>query len=254
MAAFYGQISRYYDVENEAFTADLPLYVELAEEVGDPILEIGCGSGRVLLHLAQAGYNVTGLDPSEEMLNLARRKLKSLPHIEDRVQLLSKKVEEFDGGKFPLILLTYNMLMHFTRQEAQIEVLQNLREHLTDDGLIVIHMPNAGERYTFEDEENLVLERMFVMPDTNNLVMQQSIRSIDRVAQKLTVSWIYDEVTQDNILRRTVASQELRYIFPAEMKLLLQVCGLKAEKWYGDFEGSEFADGCEEMIVLARKL
>lgn len=254
MASFYGQISHYYEVENTAFTADLPLYDQLAEIEGEPILEVGCGTGRVLLYLAQAGYQITGIDPSAEMLDVARRKLKSLPHLADKVTLIEAEIQKFDGGQFPLILLTYNMLMHFTRQEAQIGVLKKLASHLTDDGLMVIHLPNTSEHYTVEDEENLVLERMFTMPDTGNLVMQHSIRSLDRVGQRLNVSWVYDEITEGNILRRTVASQELRYIFPAELTLMLQLCGLQAETWYGDYEGGEFEDGCEQMIVLVRKI
>ena len=60
----YAEIGSFYDLEHASFDADLELYRNVAAAVGDPILELGCGSGRVLVPLAEMGFRVTGLDSS----------------------------------------------------------------------------------------------------------------------------------------------------------------------------------------------
>src|SRR5260221_735552 len=73
---FYNTIARYYDAENENMTGDLELYSALAEESGGPILDVGCGTGRIMLHLAGDGHQVFGVDTSSAMLERARLKAK----------------------------------------------------------------------------------------------------------------------------------------------------------------------------------
>jgi len=73
----YAALARYYDLENADFTEDLDYWLELADEAGDPILELGCGTGRVLLNLARRGHAVTGLDNSPEMLARLHAKLEA---------------------------------------------------------------------------------------------------------------------------------------------------------------------------------
>ena len=62
-------IAQYYDLIFGGYDEDLPMWQKLAEEAGGPLLEIGCGTGRLLLPLAQAGYTITGLDLSEVALD-----------------------------------------------------------------------------------------------------------------------------------------------------------------------------------------
>src|SRR5260370_41347447 len=71
----YGLIAPFYDVEHARFDEDIDLYMNFAELRGGPLLELACGSGRLLLPLAQAGYEVTGVDTSASMLALARNAL-----------------------------------------------------------------------------------------------------------------------------------------------------------------------------------
>jgi SAM-dependent methyltransferase len=249
---FYDTIARFYDAENEFFTADLPLYLEMAEEYGDPILDIGCGTGRVLLHLAQAGYQMVGVDPSVEMLALAKRKLQVLPDVAAQVKLIEVGILEYTAATpFPLILLPYNAFMHFRTPNEQLKVLQHLQKLLTPDGVIVIDLPNAGEAYASENDSGLVLERSFIEPQSGHLVMQQSVSEIDRIQQTLHITWIYDEITADRSLKRTVAPLVLRYVFAAELKLLLQLAHLHPIATYGDYERGALIDGCERLIVIA---
>ena len=76
----YAELPELYDLEHAGFTEDIELYLRLAEVVGDPILELGCGTGRVLAPLAAAGHRVTGIDRSRPMLDRARSAL----HVRDK--------------------------------------------------------------------------------------------------------------------------------------------------------------------------
>jgi cyclopropane fatty-acyl-phospholipid synthase-like methyltransferase len=68
----YAAIAALYDLEHGEYDADLDLYLSLALATGDPVLELGCGSGRLLVPLAEAGHRVTGVDQSRPMLERAR--------------------------------------------------------------------------------------------------------------------------------------------------------------------------------------
>ena len=64
------QSSEFYDYHNKR--GDVKFYVDFAVESGGPVLELGCGTGRILIPTARAGVNITGLEKSEEMLKICR--------------------------------------------------------------------------------------------------------------------------------------------------------------------------------------
>src|SRR5262249_33428356 len=202
------------------------------------------GTGRVILHLAMQGYQVAGLDFSVAMLERARRKLKGRVDLQDQITLHQGSALTYDlPGSYRLILIPYNTLTHFGTPGDQRAVLGRLAKILDDDGLLVIDLPNAGDTFATLDDGAVTFERSFVEPESGNLVMQQSVSSINRVEQLQNITWIYDEIGSDNMVRRTVAPLTVRYIFPVEMDLLLEVNGLRRVERYGDYDSSPFEDG-----------
>jgi SAM-dependent methyltransferase len=254
MPGFYATIARFYDAENADKTDDLAFYSELAAEYGDPILDVGCGTGRVMLHLAQEGYQVHGIDNEAAMLERAKLKLDGAPHgLRDRLTFYLGDVLTYElDQQFKLALLPYNGLMHFHRQETQLALLRRLRQWTLPDGLLVLDLPNAGETFASQDSEALTLERTFIEPETGHLVMQQAVSLLDRVEQLMRVTWIYDEITGEGAIKRTVAPILFRYYFCPEVQLLLSQTGFEVQDVYGDVDGSPFEDGCPRMIVLAK--
>lgn len=251
--SFYSTVARFYDAENADKTDDIAFYLELAEDHSDPILDIGCGSGRVVLPLAQAGYRVHGIDNNQAMLQRAQDRVGSQA---DRYASLTLHegdilTSALPDVKFGLVLLTYNMLMHFHQQTQQLNLLRRLHEATANDGLLVIDLPNAGEMFATPDSDALTLERTFVEPETGHMVMQQAVTTLDRATQFMRVQWVYDEITDDGSVRRTVAPTLFRYFFPYEVQLLLKLTGWRVEQLYGDVDGSPFEDGCPRMVVLA---
>lgn len=255
MSAFYTSIARFYDAETGGKTDDLRLYQRLAAQYPGDVLDVGCGTGRVLIHLAQAGCRAHGIDSDAAMLERLARKLRGLPHLQDHISYAHADALRYDCAReFGLILLSYNALMHFHEQESQIALLRRLRGWLADEGRLVIDLPNAGDAFAAQDTDALTLERTFLEPESGHQVMLQSVSCLDRVTQILHVDWIYDEMDGEGRVRRIVAPHRLRYFFLPELTLLLKLCGFAVDGVYGDADGARFEDGCERMIALAGKL
>jgi SAM-dependent methyltransferase len=253
MGGFYSTIAHYYDAENADKKDDLRLYLALAGKYGGPILEVGCGTGRVMIPLAQEGYQVHGIDSVQAMLDIAERRRSASPTLMKHMVLHHGDVLTYDLDKtFPLVLVPYNGLMHFRDQATQIAVLERLYAWSAQDGLLVLDLPNAGDVFATQETDSVMYERTFLEPQTGHMVMQQSVSYLDRVEQLLSVTWIYDEITGDGLVKRTIAPHVLYYYFYSELKLLLERTGFVVDAVYGDTDNGPFEDGCERMIVCAK--
>lgn len=253
MTAFYETIARYYDAEIGGRTDDLQLYSRLADEYGGPIFDVGCGTGRVLLHLAQEGYHVHGIDDSRAMLDRLDNKLAAMPHLADYVSYTEGDVLTSESDQqYKLTLLTYNALMHFHTQPIQIMLLDRLHAITDPDGLLVLDLPNAGDIFATQETDAILLDREFIEPETGHLIMLSSHSYLDRVTQLLHVTWIYDEIAGDGTLKRLRVPHVMRYVFFPELKLLLERCHFEVVGVYGSTDEDPFEDGAERMIVYAK--
>jgi SAM-dependent methyltransferase len=123
---------------------DLGFYLGLAEEADGPVLELACGTGRVLLPLARAGHEVTGLDLSPHMLAEARRRLAAEPpEVRARVSLIDGTMCRFDlARRFALILIPFRAFQALLTREEQRGCLECSREHLQPEGRLVVDVFN----------------------------------------------------------------------------------------------------------------
>lgn len=247
----YARLARYYDLENADFTEDLDFWLALAADYGGPLLELGCGTGRVLLNLARRGHTITGVDNSPEMLARLQAKLQaaSRQHLPTPPTIVQADFLQLDLGQtFKLALMPFNTFLHLLTLEDQLTTLGHIRRHLAPGGALVLDMPNPGAAYATQ-EMGLTLEREF--SDGPNTVQQFSSVRLDRAAQLAHISWLYDAVTPEGQLHRTLVPLTLRYTFPGEMRLLLERTGFQRLHLYGDYDQSPFADESARMIVVA---
>mgnify|MGYP005839907105 CR=1 FL=1 len=253
MSGFYATIARYYDAEHHDKDEDLDFYRDLAEEYGKSAFIIGVGTGRIALALAEAGCDVVGLDNEPAMLERAQQKLEGASaSVRNRLSLVRADALTFSlDRQFRLAIIPYNTLMHFHDFEAHFGLLQRCRAWVEAGGALAIDLPNAGESFAAQDTGAVTLERMFLDRETGHLIMQHSVATLDRVTQMMHVTWIYDEVEADHTVRRTIAPVINRYFFYPELRLLLERAGFRVESVAGDFDGSEYTDGCPRMIVTA---
>lgn len=138
-AALYdGFIADYYDESPmvRGRTRDVSFYRDAVHEFGDPVLELGCGTGRIALALAAAGHRVTGLDISERMLERCNQKRAGLPReARERVHLVQGDMTRFDlGEKFRVVIIPFRPMQHLLELDEQISCLESVRGHLWAEG------------------------------------------------------------------------------------------------------------------------
>lgn len=249
----YEQIAPYYDLVHTDLTADIGFVLTLASRAAGPILELGCGSGRLLLPLARAGHAVTGLDNSPAMLARARQRLAAESEaVGERVRLIEADMTDFEiDGRYALIIIPYNTLMHL-EPARMTAVFKQVRRHLQMGGRLFIDVINPLAAAQTPDDHLLTLERCLVDPDTGNLIVQMASSWPDPSAQVLHITWLYDtSPAAGGPVHRTVVQAQYHYLYPHELELLLEPAGLKLQALYGDYNQLPFGEESARLLALA---
>ena len=245
--------ARFFDADYAGYLDDLPLLEAYAQRAGSPLLELGCGTGRLLIPLAEAGYRVTGVDLSPEMLRIARAKARGSrcrrKRHADRGRLCGRSARR----SYRLAFVVMNSFLHLDTQERQLAALRHWREHLAPGGLLVIDVfhPDVTQLAGFDGR--LEWDKTWNDPETGATVMKWLTRTVDLAEQTLHVTLIYDEVAADGSLRRTLVPFETRYLWRFEAELLLGKAGFTLEALYGDWDANPFESASDRMILVARR-
>jgi len=254
----YDQIARFYDLTHAGLTADIDTILALAGQQGGPILELGCGSGRLLLPLARAGYAVTGVDNSVEMLARARRHLDAEPEaVQAQVTLVEADMESFKlaghEGRFTLAIIAYNTLMHLATSEVK-ATFKRAARYLRAGGRLFLDLSNPLAVAQTPDDRSLTLERALPDPETGEIILQLSSNHLDEAAQTLYITWIYDvSPAAGGPVQRTVARAAYRYFYPHQLELLLAESGFRLESLAGDYGQAPLAEDSPRLLVTAVK-
>lgn len=250
----YETLARYYDQIHASLTADLPYVLKLAEEQGGPLLELGSGTGRLLFPLAEAGFQVTGIDNSPQMLRIARQRLAKMPPaVRQAATLLEEDMldltQETTTTRFALALLSYNTLLHFPEADAG-RLLRGAARLLQPGGLLFIDMANPFLITAADYAGDPVLETSFIDEVSGERVEQWSRSSLDTQTQTLTVSWLFRP--HDDQSETQAVKIEYHYLYPHQVILLLQQAGFSPQKVLGSYTGAPFAEDSERLLLLAR--
>jgi SAM-dependent methyltransferase len=228
---------------------DLPFWLDLAARKGDAILELGCGSGRVLLGLAQAGYRVLGLDRDMEMLKFLRRNTPA--DLVRQVDIFQADMTAFHLGKqFELIILpcnTYSMLSSAQREAA----LTRVRQHLQPDGLFVASVPNPGLLRRLPRRSDPEIEETFPHPLDGEPVQVSS--AWERTPSEFRLTWIYDHLQPDGQVERFTAHANHTLAGVSAYREELSRAGMYLEAQFGDFNNSPYKTDSSNYIFIARK-
>lgn len=248
--------SEFYDYH--AKRGDVEFYVDFEKESGGSVLEVGCGTGRLLIPTARAGVHITGLDNSEEMLEICRRKLDDeSSEVKGRVNLIHGDMRNFDLGiEFSLVTIPFGPFNCLVSVEEQVSCLNCIRAHLDDGGALVADLwyPNLRELSESEHGAEIVPPTPFHMRDGRNVTWGIRNTSVDYNRQIIHEEMFYNVSHPDGREERLVYPTPMRFFFRYEVEHLLIRTGFRIEVVYAGFGKEPFGDHYpSELIFFARK-
>jgi len=240
----YASIAEYYDhVGIYRDRPDIDFWVDAAREAGSPVLELGCGSGRVLIPTARAGIEIVGLDASPSMLATCRARLgDEPPEVRARATLVEGDMRNFDlGRRFTLVTLPFRPFQHLETVEDQLACLASVRRSLLPGGRLIFDLFNPSlEGLTQPVGVESLPESEFTMPDGRRVARRFCITSQDRAAQVNQVQLIYDVIHPDGRNERQIQAIAMRYLFRYEAEHLLVRAGFKVLALYSGYDKRPF--------------
>lgn len=249
-----------YDAQYWGYTEDIAFYAEEASKAAGPVLELACGTGRVLLPCAEAGAFVTGLDSSPAMLNRCREKLAAYsPEVAARVRLATGDMCAFQlPERFDLITIPFRSFLLLLTVQDQLQALATIRDHLAETGRLVfnVFVPDIKMIAARSGDAGEALTRVkdFLDPESGHRMMMWDSRHYWINEQMLESLFIYDEVDETNqVVRRSYKPLKLRWMYRYEAEHLLARSGFVVEALYGGFNRQPFDESSREMIWVARK-
>ena len=242
--------TKLYHTHHQAYTEDIPFWLALARQQNGATLELGCGSGRVLLPLQTAGVQAFGLDIDYGMLALLREQAPTTP-------IFQADLTNFHlAKKFSLIFLACNTWTNFSPTQRD-TALSGIINHLEPGGIFAVSMPNPSILLELEDSEEEEVEDDFPHPDTGDPVMVSNAWNVELLPDgqhKLTFFWHYDHLLPDGQVKRTT-NQASHWVSPAETYLEEFQChGLKTATFGGFDQTPYHIDDAHYFIIIGQKI
>lgn len=227
-------------------SGDRAFYRALARESGGPVLELGCGSGRVLLPIAREGIPCVGLDSSLAMLDAFRRK-----DPPPNLRLVTGTMEGFDFSPehFPFIFSAFRVFQHLVAVEDQIACLENVRRHLAPGGLFAFDVFAPRLERVAVTEEPEAEDARFAL-DGDEIVRFARARR-DLATQTMDLTFRYERRRDGRVIDSREARAAMRYFFRYELEHLLARCGFSRAEFFGGFDRRPYDYVSGETIVLA---
>jgi SAM-dependent methyltransferase len=249
----YASIADLYDFTYEDFTEDIEFYENVARAIDGPLLELGVGSGRVAIALAQAGREVVGIDNSPSMLAEARRRLEGLGRLKGSVQLVEGDMTAFElETRFGMAFVAANTFQHLLTTEDQLACLRCATNALAPRGIFAMSMRSpASVSWEEADWAPMLMHWSRLDEITGDTIMKFCVEQPDPARMVRRLTYVYDRVSRDGGVKRSVFTTELRHSTQAELALLLQQAGMRVTHVYGDYDLSPAGFG-DDLIFVAR--
>jgi SAM-dependent methyltransferase len=251
----YDAYSVYYDLLYAGKQEDVHFYLATAKETGGPVLELACGTGRVLLPLARAGFDVTGIDLSQAMLDKLQAKLDKEPReVQARVALKCADMRDYCfSEKFKMVFCAFNSFQHLMTTDDQLACLRSIREYLADDGRLVLNV--FAPDYDWLSSVNRVqtLQRVEKDPETGRDMVVTNITRRNPINQTMEACQYVDRTEDDGTVRRYPASFALCWIHHREMHLLLKCAGYEVMAVYGGYDKRPYDYVSGIQLFVARR-
>lgn len=245
-ADVYEQMGDFYDlVYSEQFDSDF--YLKEAKKAEGPVLELGCGTGRIAIKLAKEGIDVTGLDMSEKMLELLKR---NAHQAGVKVKTYLGDMRDFNiEEKFRLAVFPYRSFLHLLSTADREKTLANVYNHLEEGGKVILHVYNpsqeeletTGEPHKIDETEAIKEGKKYLMKWFLQYHPENGTADYMIVVHR-------EDGTEKEKFKMTVS-----FITVAELKTILEEAGYRNIKSYCGFDYEEYDGMCQEIVVVAEK-
>jgi SAM-dependent methyltransferase len=264
----YDDIAEWYDLEHDMLSDDLECYIELlTKPSGDSsapthrtsVLEVGSGTGRISAALAAAGFEVTGVEPSQAMRDRALARLSQLPpRVARRIHIVAGAADDYgtgvpDGQRFHAVLYGLNTFAHLTGYRERRQALAVARGHLEVEGLLLIDLDLAGPRRLLASPGQLYVQGSWKVPPESDRWVSHLVSGAQGAEPgSLVVTHWYDVFQAGHEVVRTQAQMTMAVISRGELELAVAVAGFETLAAYGGFDLTTADDFSPRAILLAR--
>lgn len=253
-----------YDLEHEHDDEDVRFYRRLVSRVMPRrLLELGCGSGRVLVPVAEsramAGARIVGVDLARDMLAEARRKLdERTSTIEADVSLVEHDIRTYaEPRAHDLVIVPCSTLCHVLELEDQLQLWASVRSSLCPGGRFVadVTMPNLPAfADSLQTPPRALVERDIdsETADGTRRLLRYKTTVYDAHRQRARVHFLYDRFQDDARADRYVSDFESHVYFPRELELLFRISGFTVEATFGDYCFGPLRSHSRTLVMVGR--
>lgn len=232
---------------------DIPFWVAEAQASGGPVLELGSGTGRVAIPIAQAGVSVVGVDSSSEMVKAARAKARKLRLGKDVLSFVKGDMRDISlGRRFPLAIIPFRAFQFMLSPADQFQALATIKEHLAPGGRVVfsIFVPDLG--LLTRDPSTPLYDREIVNAVTRRRVSVWHHNRYDNFSQVIDACTIFEELDErGEVVQKSYHRYQICYLYRFEVQHLLMAAGYRVLEVYGSFDRSPLDETSTEMIWVA---
>jgi ubiquinone/menaquinone biosynthesis C-methylase UbiE len=247
----WDEYARFYDWENARTLGrrDVPFWRNLAKQAGGPVLELGCGTGRISLPLGRAGVQVVGIDRSERMLAKARLRTRRA-RLTNRVRLVRADIRFTPFAKpFPLVMAPYGILQSLLREKDLSATLKEVRRVLEPGGTFGIEL--VADLPSWEEyRKRLSLRGWRTRRGGSHVTLVETVRQ-DR-ARHLTIFDQEFTERQGTTHRVHRFSLTFRTLSIPQMVRRLEKAGFEITALLGDYRGHAWDPRADVWIILAK--
>ncbi len=239
--------AEFYDLVHGGFVEPetLAFYEDKIARYGSPVLELACGSGAYVIPLAEKGVTIVGVDISDEMMNLAKKKAAAR---NVSIDVRKGDMRDFElNQKFPLILLLGNSFQHLSTHSDIAKCFSAVRNHLTPNGRFIVEVFNPSLRILTRKPDENVLDSEYETPSGKTILTGKV--DYDAATQINHITWNYHNLTTNRTKEFTFT---MRQFFPQEFDYLFACNGFQIERKFGDRDGSAFESASPLQIVIAK--
>jgi SAM-dependent methyltransferase len=236
----------FYDLIARPAAGSEEFYVDEAIRSGGAVLELACGTGRLLIPIARAGLEVTGVDIVRAMLDRARAKAEEAGVTVDLVNADMRGVHL--GRRFAMVLLAYNSMLHLASLDDFRALLASVRRHLTPDGVFVFDVFNPSIQILARRPGERTEVGRINDPELGEVIVESTVE-YDAATQVSRGGWHLSAAGRPDF---RMIPLHMRSIFPQELPLLLGAGGFRLEERYGDFDRSRFRSESERQVCVCR--